>query len=1326
MKRPERFVPLALLLGAISVSAVSLAAELYEKRATWPETMAAARARWHEEQAKPKPLALGPWFATGPLDSQKFDQAFFPEQGIDLAAKGPDGKPLWQQHPEWGDGRVHDLPGSNRVATYLTRTIAAEQPTAIPAGFGSDDGLAVWLNGKQIVRNDVARGVTPNSDSATLDLKAGENRLLIKIFNQGGGNGFYFCANEQTNLLPAVWQKLEADFPLQSAWMRGHMGGQRQLDWFDRKDDELSKELIGRAIRDLAAAGGPFQGELDQLVAQKTPWNDPRWLDLYQRACLFRHRSEELRRLDARALRMGVEDLIATFGDRYPRGQEYLKRLADLEGRVREVELALAGGDKSAQQRAGGLIDEFRRLQRESLLANPLLDFDKLLLVKRSAKTGNIGLPQNWQGNCAIGRDGYDNEIAILSPVGPQGSITTFYRPENGSKFVGDVDLNFDADKMLFSMPGANNRWQIWEIGVDGKNLRQVTKGEQADVDNYDACYLPDGRIIFGSTRCFHGVPCVGGGNTVANLFLMDSQGEHVRQLCFDQDHDWCPTVLNNGQVLYARWEYSDAPHYFTRLLFRMNPDGTGQMEYYGSNSFWPNSTFYARPIPGDATRVIGVISGHHGVPRMGELILFDPAQGRHEADGAVQRIPGYGQKVEPRIADALVDGSWPKFLHPYPLGGKHFLVSMRPDANSLWGLYLVDVFDNLVLIKEEPGYALLEPVPLRKTKRPPAIPDKVDLATKEAVVYLNDVYTGPGLEGVPRGTVKKLRVFEQHYAYPQMGGHINIGIDGPWDAKRILGTVPVEPDGSASFRVPANTPLAVQPLDEDGKALQVMRSWFTAMPGEILSCVGCHERQNSTPPLRATLATRRAPSPIAPWYGPIRGFSFEREVQPVLDKFCVGCHDGKEAGRPNFARTAPATFRNFTGSYTALHPYVRRPGPESDYHLQRPLEFHAGTSELVEMLEKGHHNVKLDAEAWDRLITWIDLNVPDKGTWHEHRGIANKFDERRAEMRKLYAGIDALPEQVREAEPKPIEFVKPEPETPRNRPEVRAAGWPFDAAEAKRRQEQSGVPPEMKIKLNDQIALELALIPAGEFVMGDCDGQIDEFPRAAVRIEKPFYMGVCEVTNEQYALFDPAHDSAYISVTNKDQSNRGAEANRERQPVIRVPWRQAMAFCDWLTKTTGRKCMLPTEAQWEYACRAGTATPMYFGDSAADFSRFANLADQRVHGLCRADSPKWFPNVPQFDDGSVISDNVGKYAPNAWGLKDMCGNVAEWTRTAYRPYPCDPGDGRDDPRAEGPKSVRGGSWYDRPKRATSSFRMHYEPWQRVYNVGFRVVAEAD
>ncbi|MGB2819570.1 MAG: SUMF1/EgtB/PvdO family nonheme iron enzyme, partial [Phycisphaerae bacterium] len=984
---------------------------------------------------------------------------------------------------------------------------------------------------------------------------------------------------------------------------------------------------------------------------------------------------------------------------------------------------------------------KFLELRSEALLANPLLDFDKLLLVKRSLTSPKLGLPQNWQGNCALSRSGYDNEIAVVDMKDPGGRLSTLYRPE-GTKFVGDVDLHFDADRMMFSSLDSDNRWQVYEIDADGKDLRQVTPGSPAkDVDNYDSVYLPDGRIIFGSTACFHGVPCVGGGNSVANLYLMnaDRDPNSIRQLTFEQDHDWCPTITHNGQVMYARWEYSDAPHYFSRLLFSMNPDGTQQLEMYGSNSYWPNSIFYARPCPGHPSKVVAVISGHHGVPRMGELIVFDPAQGRHEASGVVQRIPGYGQKVEPVIRDGLVNGSWPRFLHPWPLSDKYFLVSCQKSNKDTWDLYLVDVFDNMLLLRKEPGYAMFEPIPFRATRRPPIIPDKVDLTRKDAILYVSDVYKGPGLKGVPRGTVKKMRVYSFHYAYYRMGGHINIGIDGPWDVHRILGTVPVDADGSAMFRVPANTPIALQPLDKDGKALQIMRSWMTAMPGEFLSCVGCHEKQSETAVIRYHTATAREPVEITPWYGPARGFSFPREVQPVLDKYCAGCHDGTKKGKdgkpmPDFRRTDKKGQRNFSPAYHALHPYVRRPGPESDYHLSEPLEYHADGSELIQMLRKGHGRVQLDAEAWDRLITWIDLNVPAHGTWSEHRAIASNIHERRLELRTRYAGLSHDPEAIVKGVAGPIEPVQPGAAVEPPAAKVTAPGWPFDSAEAKRRQQaalrrisgQAVEKTEMSVDLVNGVTLDLVLVPAGEFAMGSSQGWPDEWPQARVRIAEPFWMGKFEVTNDQYACFDPTHDSRYISVYNKDQGNRGEPAFREKQPVIRVSWQQAMGFCQAISSKTGMKFSLPTEAQWEYACRAGTETPMNYGAVDADFGKHANLADSRVNNLCRRDSPKWIPSIPEVNDGSVVTDNVGKYTPNAWGLYDMHGNAAEWTRSTHKPYPYNPDDGRDAGNGDGPKVVRGGSFYDRPKRGRSSFRLDYPSWRGVYNVGFRVTCRAD
>lgn len=1167
--------------------------------------------------------------------------------------------------------------------------------------------------------------------------------------------------NAATDLRTQFQRRIEKDFPVPSRAMKTHLSGRgrKPLQWFESDaSSDLEREMIDLALRECGPDGSRLRESLEQLTQSKVPASNPQWLSLYEKAVQLRDRPNQLRSINLPALRLAVEDLKAGFGERYPRGSEWLAQIGTMEREMAELEAATADGKTADPQRATALVAAVSKLQREALLANPLLDFDRVLVVRRqtgeveepAGKDGKkkkvsrqLGLPQNWQGNCALPTGGYSNQVAVLSPVNGHGRLTPLFTPEAG-RFVGDVDLHFDADRMLLSMPDSRRRWQVWELNIDGTALRQISPTNETDVDWYDPCYLPDGRILFAGTAVFQGVPCVGGGNKVANMYLLAPRTGKLRQVTFDQEHNWCPTVLNNGRVLYARWEYTDSPHYFTRLLFHMNPDGTEQMEFYGSNSYWPNSIFYARPIPGHPTKVVAVISGHHGVPRMGELIVFDPSKGRHENGGAVQRIPGHGQTVQPVVRDGLVENSWPKFLHPYPLSDKHFLVSAKPNAQSDWGIYLVDTFDNMVLLHEEAGFALLEPVPVRKTPAPPAIQDRVNLARTDATVYLQDIYSGPGLAGVPRGAVKSLRIFEYHFAYAGMGGHINIGIDGPWDVHRIIGTVPVNEDGSVNFRVPANRPLAVQPLDAEGKALQVMRSWFTAMPGENVSCVGCHEKQNSAPALRPTLASIKEPVPIQPWHGPARGFSFPREVQPVLDQYCVGCHDGKarpdgrtipdfSAEQPNFVlakknpRKKVGSFE-FDAAYVALHPYVRRPGPESDYHLQNPGEWHADTSELVQLLQKGHHGVKLSAEAWDRLITWIDLNVPDHGTWSEHRKIPGNHAERRRETLARYANRTDDPETY--PMPAPERKVAPPPTTsetsaPRPPAIVLPAGWPFDGSEARQRQTAAGFAPQLRVPISDNLTMELTLIPAGEFVMGRADGFADEQPQSIVRIDKPFYLGSFEVSNEEFGAFDPTHDSRVISVFNKDISSPGEIANRPRGAVIRVSWQEAMAFCQWLSAKTGRRFTLPNEAQWEYACRAGTDTAWSFGGDAAIFPKFANLADERLERLCRGDSPKWIPAITNLNDGSVVVDNVGRYQANAWGLKDMHGNVAEWTLSTCAPYPFRK-DGRDDGSSTGRKVVRGGSFYDRPHRATSSFRLSYPTWQRVFNVGFRVACEAE
>lgn len=1326
----RRFSALLLVTSAVLAAApatADAANDLYRRENTWQETMRAARAayqRWQTEQTGGAAVEFGPLYVTEPLRSSAFSKVLFPEKAVQIDAEMPDGRRAWNVRFDLTDGEVHSLPSEAPSATYLTRVITASAPAALNVGLGSDDGLEVWLNGEKILSREILRTAAPNQDVLELPLQAGENRLMLKIYNAAGGCGFYFSLLNDP--AAGLWRRIQEDFPVETGWMLQDNPGGSLLAWFTLPDNvDMQKRMIARVLDPAGDAAEPLRSRRSALDAAAA--EDTRWLDLYVDACRFRQAVAKLARVDLAALRRAIDDLARSFPDQYTRADEFLARVAAAEQQLPAIQRAVAEAAPDA------LVDGVLAIQYEALLANPLLDFDRLLLVKRSESA--MGLPQNWQGNCAIPTRGYDNEIAVMSPVRPDAPLSTFYRPQDGA-FVGDVDLSPEADRMLFSMPGSHGRWQIWEIRADGTGLRQATPGEEPDVDNYDACYLPDGRITFASTCCFQGIPCVGGGNTVANLCRMDAGGSNMRQLCFDQDHNWCPTVLNNGRVMYSRWEYSDTPHYFSRLLFSMNPDGTNQCEYYGSNSYWPNSIFYARPLPGHPSAVVAIISGHHGVARMGELVVFDPAKSRFEGDGVVQRIPGHGKKVEPVIMDTLVDAVWPKFLHPYPLSDKYFLVSCKPNPEEPWGIYLVDVFDNMLLLREEPGYALLEPLPFRESPKAPVIPDKVRLDNPEATVYLSDVYRGEGLRGVPRGTVKALRVYEFHYTYPQMGGHINIGVEGPWDVHRILGTVPVHEDGSAYFKIPANTPVAVQPLDAKGRAVQVMRSWFVGMPGEAVSCVGCHEKQNMTPTLAPALAARRAPVAIEPWKGPARGFSFKREVQPVLDRLCVGCHDGRDEADghapPDFTRKDKNGWGNFTPSYLALHPYVRRPGPESDYHLQKPAEFSATTSELIQMLEKGHYGVALDEDAWDRLYTWIDLNVPDHGSWREHRDIPSGFDARRKEMRAKYACSTEDPELEPASYSEPVPFVQPQSPPEVVQAAVLCDGWPMSTANAAAKQQAAG-PARRTLDLGNGVTLDLALIPAGEFVMGGNDGDLDERPAAAVIIDEPFWMGVVEVTNAQYQQFDPAHDNGFIDQQNKDHTTPGYSVQDPSMPAIRVSWNEAMAFCRWLSERIGEPCTLPAEAQWEWACRAGSADPFWYGTLDTDFSACANLADLSIRRLAVAginpqpiENPSpyedFLPKDPRFDDGERIMTTVGKYQPNGWGLYDMHGNAAEWTLSAYRAYPYADNDGRNDPAAEGRRVVRGGSWFDRPKRARAGFRLAYEPWQPVYNVGFRVV----
>ncbi|MDO5309854.1 MAG: SUMF1/EgtB/PvdO family nonheme iron enzyme [Planctomycetia bacterium] len=1135
---------------------------------------------------------------------------------------------------------------------------------------------------------------------------------------------------------------------------------EQEYDWIEFRMWRTYKVAAGQPGKDKSAASSwGAMLELQVLGAQDDP-------------TLFSSQEERdawLAKLRERQLKTELTKL----GFDVPYAMENRKALLDAIVYMKETYAELADVDwdqtwaqfdaklndpKLTTEEYVALAKEYIAFRRATLLANPGLDFEKILM----RKTTNPALEANWMSNASRGKGKYDDSLVTLEMTDPSAPLTEITRGRRES-FIGDIALHWDADRCLVTALSDANTWQVYECDLSDGSLRQVTPDMGGDVDNVEGCYVPDGATIFVSSASMMGVPCIGGSGLVGNLYRVEEDGKTVRQLTFEQDQDWNPTVLPNGRIMYLRWEYVDITHYYSRFLFTMNPDGTNQVEHYGSGSFWPNSLFYAKTLPGQSSKFIGIVTGHHGVAREGELVLFDPAKGRQETKGVVQRIPGRDNPPENVTVDQLVNNSWPKFLFPCPIDDDHFLVSCRNNSSEPWSVYLVDTFDNLLLLRSEPGYHLLEPFALIEQEEPTVIPDRTVKGEETANVFITDVYFGQGLPQVPKGEVKKLRVYAISYGYRGIGGHDAFGLESCWDARRILGEAPVFPDGSASFKIPANTPVAIQPLDENGAAIQTMRSWFVGMPGENESCIGCHETQNDVSPTMTTIARNQPPVDLTEFYGPERPFSFEGEVQPILDKFCVGCHDGSKEGRPNFADTSAGP-QGFSNAYHALAKYVRRPGPESDIHVFQPMEYHVSTSELIQMLNKGHHNVKLDEEGWRRLYAWIDLNVPYFGTWTEVSESRNGrgqskikgVSDRYVELKSLYSDNDLNFESdayyhERATQTRP-EFIKPEEEPELDRSAPKIANWPIALQDAKRLQnnvkpvnvaaqkgESFAIATETsalaRVTLSDDLTFEMARIPAGQFVMGDEDGFNDEFPRNAVTIDKPFWMATTEVTNAIYQLYDPSHDSRFIDQWWKDHVQPGYRANLPDQPVIRINWQEANDFCKWLSEKTGKTFRLPTEAEWEWAARAGSDKPFWYGDCQANFAAFENLSDdstklfvvQGVDPQPISNPPDWRAFIPRangVNDGQMIETAVGSYKSNPWGLFDMHGNVAEWTASDYRAYPYDAADGRNSGDPTTSKVARGGSWRDRPKWARAGVRREYQAWQRVYNVGFRVVCE--
>lgn len=1052
----------------------------------------------------------------------------------------------------------------------------------------------------------------------------------------------------------------------------------------------------------------------------------------------------ELKWLNMEAIRLAYEDMKRIEGFD---AVKYLPILTELEQQVKQGFGNIYSGDEAVLANAEKAVANKRAI----LLANPLLNGDKILTVRyqlgnrdRRAMAPELGTQSNnWSNQESARRKGFNADIVELSNLRDEVQIRTIYKPDNTSS-IADLKLHWDGDRAMFTQTMSDNRWNVFEVKLNNGDCKKLIDNPEPDLEFYDGTYLPDGRIIANSNIGYQGVPCVNGSDPVGNMVLYTPQSKNLRRLTFDQDANWNPVIMNNGRVMYTRWEYTDLTHYYTRIVMNMNPDGTEQKALYGSGAMFPNSTFDVQPLPGYASAFVGIISGHHGVARSGRLILFDPAKARKGAAGMLQEIPHRNRPIVEEVKDRLVDGVWPQFIKPSPLNDTYFLVAAKLDKNDLWGIYLVDKFDNVTCLHKMEGEGYISPIAVRKTVTPPAIPDRVKLDDKQATVFIQDIYEGEGLKGIPRGTVKSLRLHAYEYAYVQtQSDHNWHGIQSGWDIKRMLGTVPVEEDGSVIFKIPANTPVSIQPLDKDGVAVQWMRSWLTGQPGEIVSCVGCHEDQNQIVIPKRVIASQKAPHALTPPEGGTRSFTFDLEVQPILDRACIACHNGE--GKAFDLRGGKKDGKGYGTSYLNLHPYVHRQGGEGDMVVLYPYEYHPNTSELVRLLKKGHYNVQLTDAEWRKIYNWIDYNAPDKGYFNAN--VLKSFPyqgydqiERRKQLTDKYAGgagvdwkkeiADYAAQLKNKGEIKPV---MPKKVSPVKEKVLKVKGWLFapDRVKEMLADEKETV---KVLEIAPGVQMTFVRIPAGEFVMGSYHGEPDTYPTTKVKIDKAFWMGELEVTNQQYNTIFPQHDSRYVDQQWKDHVVPGYPANKPEQPVIRVSYNDAMEYCKILSQKTGLNITLPTEAQWEWACRGGSDEDFWFGNLNADFGKKDNLADVTTNKFAVSgvdpqpmspESP-WYkyytflPKAANVDDGSLVQVGGKKYEANPFGLYCMHGNVAEWTRSDYVPYPY-----KENPKKVSEyKVVRGGSYIERPKYSTAYSRKGFYPYQCVFNVGFRVIIE--
>ncbi len=651
---------------------------------------------------------------------------------------------------------------------------------------------------------------------------------------------------------------------------------------------------------------------------------------------------------------------------------------------------------------------QVRQTTRELALANPLLDFEQVLFVKRAPSMFPHLSDQyyGWWARPGGGvylLEGLKSDKPIVRSLTESWPAGNFLRP----------DVSYDAKRVVFAYSAydasvANEGdkrnkdnvpeevfYHLFELELQSGVSRQLTHGKY---DDFDSRYLPTGEVLFLSTRKGQFLQCTqanseqtlaanlpdsyvrcGGDDyrpvPVFTMHTISPDGQSMRPVSAFETFEYTPSVANDGRLLYCRWDYIDRfnGHFFS--LWSSNPDGTNAQLVYGNYTKAPQATMEPRSIPG-SNKILFTAAAHHSITG-GSLVLLDQTKG-NEGEEPLTR-------VTPEVPFPETEANIGSFYaNPWPLSEDFYLVSWSHGALpphgryedernpvNAQGIYLCDRFGNLELLHRDPQISSMTPVPVKPRPKPPVFSSMVEWSGEQVgSVVLQDVYHG--LQGIGPGEVKRLRIVG---AVPKVQPHMNVprlGVSSEETGKFVLGTVPVESDGSAFFRIPSGVPVFFQALDENGMALQTMRSLTYVQPGQTLSCVGCHEPRQSTPTEQPLLAMQRGPSKITPGPDGTWPLRFDTLVQPVLDQKCLECHHA--AGEdPLAAKTdlshlnAWQTLLNYAGNDLSNLVFER--------DASIPGENPARRSRLLQYLRSDslHSQIELNEQEIGRLAAWMD-----------------------------------------------------------------------------------------------------------------------------------------------------------------------------------------------------------------------------------------------------------------------------------------------------------------------------------------------------------------